>query len=264
MNDFKITVLPGYLNGYRDGKPVPVHVRVEYNHGGLSISGVVGAKSNGDCWGSCGKCIDSVRDILSEDGVISKAWDESMIQKLIGVWGEWHLNDMRPYCAHQKALGWDRLAKEELAIYRWTITHKTYHAQRDTIKRAEQAIKAGETFIPTYVDVVLANLEPEIATETNNLPADIAEYYEPAKDGIVARKQHIETKIAGRVFWEGVGDTYRTKTNKHSKWLLCKPCPECGHEYGGRWQFEAVPDDVLDWLKNLPKAEKQCAWVAYD
>lgn len=260
MNDFKITVLPGYLNGYRDGKPVPVHVGVEYKHGRLSISGVVGAKPNGDCWGSCGQCLDSVRDILSEEGVISKAWDEPMIQKLIEVWREWHLNDMRPYCAHQKALGWDRLAKEELTLYHWTITHQAYDAQRGTIKRAKQAIKAGETFTPTYVDVVLANLEHEITTEIDRLSADIAEYYKPEKDSIVVRKQHIETKIAGHVYWGGVEDTYCTKTNKHSKGLLCKPCPECGHEYGGKWQFEAVPDDVLDWLENLPKAEIQCAW----
>jgi len=34
--------------------------------------------------------------------------------------------------------------------------------------------------------------------------------------------------------------------------LLCAPCPTCGYKYGTAWLYEAVPQDVIDWLGALP------------
>lgn len=33
---------------------------------------------------------------------------------------------------------------------------------------------------------------------------------------------------------------------------LGKPCPICGYKYGCGWIFEPVPDEVIEWLFNLP------------
>lgn len=34
---------------------------------------------------------------------------------------------------------------------------------------------------------------------------------------------------------------------------LDKPCPICGYKYGCSWIFEPVPDEVIEWLFNLPE-----------
>lgn len=33
---------------------------------------------------------------------------------------------------------------------------------------------------------------------------------------------------------------------------LGKQCPICGYKYGCSWIFEPVPDEVIEWLFNLP------------
>lgn len=33
------------------------------------------------------------------------------------------------------------------------------------------------------------------------------------------------------------------------------------YKYGSAWLFEAVPDDVLEWLRSLPDADKTPAWI---
>lgn len=43
--------------------------------------------------------------------------------------------------------------------------------------------------------------------------------------------------------------------------VLCKPCPECGYEYGTKWLKEELPADVIKFLESLPDSEYQPAWV---
>ena len=33
---------------------------------------------------------------------------------------------------------------------------------------------------------------------------------------------------------------------------LGKPCPICGYKYGYVWIFEPIPDEIIEWLFNLP------------
>ena len=40
-----------------------------------------------------------------------------------------------------------------------------------------------------------------------------------------------------------------------------KPCPVCGYQYGHAWQTEEVPQEVIDWLFNLPESPVVPAWV---
>jgi hypothetical protein len=60
----------------------------------------------------------------------------------------------------------------------------------------------------------------------------------------------IEEKTAGWVF-----------PSQHPKGLLTKPCPVCGYRYGNGWLYEEVPEEVLQWLQNLPDTDQKPAWV---
>lgn len=40
-----------------------------------------------------------------------------------------------------------------------------------------------------------------------------------------------------------------------------KPCPVCGYKYGTAWLRKEVPEDVLEFLQNLPETDKTPAWV---
>ena len=49
--------------------------------------------------------------------------------------------------------------------------------------------------------------------------------------------------------------------SEHPAGLLGEPCPTCGYRYGTAWLHEDVPEDILEWLKNLPETTRQPAWV---
>ena len=49
----KKTILPAYE--FIDGKFRPIHITIEYKDEKLSLSGVIGAKHNGNCYGCCGQ-----------------------------------------------------------------------------------------------------------------------------------------------------------------------------------------------------------------
>lgn len=65
----------------------------------LSITGVIGPKSNGDCRGSCGQIVDSLKMESYCTG-----WDEVKVARFQEIWNVWHLNDMRAGCEHQRKL----------------------------------------------------------------------------------------------------------------------------------------------------------------
>jgi len=92
-----------------DGKAARAFVEIKFDEGRLSISGVVGPTRNGNCLGSAGQCVDEIRA-----GTPAEKWTNEMLQKLCSIWDAWHLNDMRPYCEHQKQLGWRELARMEV------------------------------------------------------------------------------------------------------------------------------------------------------
>ena len=59
MEDFKKIVNPCKATGYhKNGKEFLCNVfcEITYKDGTLTIHGVVGPISNGDCYGSCGQC----------------------------------------------------------------------------------------------------------------------------------------------------------------------------------------------------------------
>ena len=69
-----------------------VFCKIEIKDGALSITGVVGPKSNGDSHGSCGQInmgLDPSR--LS----LAPGWTRETVSRFVAVWDRWHLNDMR-------------------------------------------------------------------------------------------------------------------------------------------------------------------------
>ena len=78
---------------------------IQFEDGRLSITGVIGPMPSGNCRGGAGQCVDAIRE-----GRPCDEWTQEMLDKFCSIWDEWHLNDMRPYCKHQKELGWDKLA----------------------------------------------------------------------------------------------------------------------------------------------------------
>lgn len=58
--------------------------------------------------------------------------------------------------------------------------------------------------------------------------------------------------------WNMLGWVTRAE---HPEGLLSHPCPTCGYKYGSSWLTEAVPDDVVTFLRSLPDTDVTPAWV---
>ena len=147
MKNFKKIINPctNEVYIYNDKKrSVNSFCKIEYQDGQLSIAGVIGPKSNGNSWGSCGQCIDEIRK-----GVPTKEWTSDMLQKFCDIWDEWHLNDMRPYCSHMKKLGWDKMASEKVEIKTYKLTREAREKQKEAEKRALESFKTMRGFFPT-------------------------------------------------------------------------------------------------------------------
>jgi hypothetical protein len=231
MNNFKKIILPGKTQYGR------IYIAVKYNDGELSMTGVVGAKSNGNCYGA-GQINN---ELLAESFIPAPKWNKQMVEMLYDVWEKWHLNYLTAHCEHQEALGWAEKAKEDLTLYHWVMTDDAMTEREIAEQAAVKALRTGETFTPTPEQTFYANLEYTIKTETPELPASLKDYYEK-------HKEHTETKKAGY--------TYKAE---HSGGVLNEPCPECGYRYGSAWLTKEVPNAVIDWLEGLPE-NSGCPW----
>lgn len=221
-------------------------VKIEYDNGRLSMVGVVGPRSNGDCAGSAGQCVDSIRK-----GVPTSAWTTEMLEKLCNIWDEWHLNDMRAYCQHQKELGWREQAREEITLYHYCLTDEAYKAKGNAEKEALNSLKEGRTFVPTKEQSFFANL-PYGLDVYEELSGELAQYYRPKKPLYAGDRGFTETELRGWVRYD-----------KTDKGLLCKPCPVCGYKYGTSWLKEDVPQEIIDWLFALPTTKSDPLWSSY-
>ena len=217
-------------------------VKIVYENKKLSITGVIGPMKNGDCKGSAGQCVDEIRK-----GTPVANWTSEMLNKLCNIWDEWHLNDMRPYCEHQKELHWNELAKEKIDLHHYIINDEASKMKREAENEALNALKKGETFNPTIEQTLYASLSYglDIYGEVNE---NLIKYYKPCNS--ILGKPAIETKTLGWVTQE-----------EHPNGILSRPCPVCGYKYGHEWKFEEVPKEVIEWLFNLPSSSRTPAWI---
>ena len=238
------------------GKSYNAFARIEYKDGRLSICGVVGPMSNGDCRGSAGQCVDSIRA-----GVPKSPWTVEMLKQFCDIWDEWHLNDMRAYCAHMKALGWDKQATEKIVLRHYRLTSAAIKKQREAEGEAMTALRNGITFTPTAEQSRYAALPYSAEIYGDVQPDDeFLKLYEPKKKLFDGDTGPEEITTRGWVWYGTSADD--TAIRKHSELgFLGRPCPVCDHKYGHGWVLEEVPEGVIRWLESLPDTEIQPAWV---
>jgi len=92
----------GYIWKYS----LPIKIEIElahdtHGHLRLSISGTIGSRRF--VYSLAGQILDELRDLRNRDG-LQLSIDETDFQQLLDIWDEWHLNDVRPYCQHQKPI----------------------------------------------------------------------------------------------------------------------------------------------------------------
>jgi hypothetical protein len=216
------------------GNAGSVFCKIEFNDDKLSISGVEGPLRNGNCKGSCGQILDHISISKFADG-----WNQGTLDKFIEVWNRWHLNDMNPCCKHQREL-FDTKKKLELIDY--IATTKFY--------KEEGKATSGNMTAEEYLN--FSALTKKVYKVT--IPYKRPKYEtQETKDLIEAgyiREGKREIKTAGWVYPE-----------EHPEGLLAKPCPVCGYKYGTAWIKEEVPQDIIDFLFNLPDSDMKPAWV---
>lgn len=218
------------------------YVKITYDGKRLSFSGVIGPKSNGKCFGAAGQCVKEI-----SRGTPKPPWNNAMLQKLCAIWDEWHLNDLRPYCRHQKDLGWDEMAREELTLCHYRLNQAARAEQSQAKEAALAALRNGASFTPTPRQTRLSRL-PLFLDVYEPLSQEQKELYEPCHS--ITGTPFTESKNRGWVLF-----------SKDKRGLLCRPCPVCGYKYGASWLYEEVPQDVLDWLFSLPETKSKPAWV---
>lgn len=215
--------------------------KIEFSDDGrLSICGAIGPMKNGDCKGSAGQCVDEIRA-----GEPIGDWTPEMLKKFCDIWAEWHMNDMRPECEHQRELGWREQANEIIDQYHWVLSDKKLKAIKERIVKE---VLYGA--VPSVTDEERAafDLPKWVVTPTEEPPAP-KEFYEKS------HKFH-EWVRRGNAWYKG-----NTLGEHDPRGILCKPCPVCGYEYSHGWKKVEVPQDVIDWLFALPSTERIPAWV---
>ena len=220
-------------------------VKIEYENKRLLLSGVVGPLSSGNCRGSAGQCVDEIRA-----GTPTKGWTRETLDRFCDIWERWHLNDMRPECEHQRELGWPDMAKEQITLYHYRLKFEALKTQKDAESAALSALRKGEMFNPTPEQAAYAALPYCLDVYESLEGTDAAGYYEPKKPLHPGDSGFTELKYRCWV-----------RVEESELGLLCKPCPVCGYKYGSAWMREEVPQDILDWLFNLPDTERRPAWV---
>ena len=94
------------LCGSRWGR---IYIKIRYNDGKLSISGVEGPLSSGNCLGSCGQIVMSYNPRSRHYSTPPKqikfnaGWNAGRWLAFISLWDKWHLNDLTAGCPHQEA-----------------------------------------------------------------------------------------------------------------------------------------------------------------
>ena len=98
MIDFTNVVRIGSKQTY-NGRYYSVYCSIKYQEGRLSITGVEGPLSGGNCIGGCGQIYDHIKPISR----YAKGWNKKLLDKFIELWRLYHLNDMHAGTPEQDA-----------------------------------------------------------------------------------------------------------------------------------------------------------------
>jgi hypothetical protein len=256
-------VRPGMVNDGVRSYSIFCKVKIKEEHGinVLSISGVEGPMVNGNARGSCGQINMCYKHSNPEHDdkrygehkvikVFADGWTSEKWFKFLEIWNDWHLNDMRSYCNHQKDLGWRELLGKEVNLYHWNMKSEWSENQKKVKGIAIECAKNNTKPELTDEQRLLLALDYSLITHTEKVSKPIAKYYEPHKPSWNGDKGHIEKKTLG---W--------LRPEEHPDGLLCRPCPSCGYKYGADHRKEDLPKDVIDFLTSLPDTDRTPAWV---
>jgi hypothetical protein len=206
----------------------------------LSMSGVVGPMSNGDCRGSCGQIE------LADISDWAPGWDLEKARELWRVWGAWHLNDMKAGCEHQRADGWDK-GEKKIDVETWTIFPYTYQRKRaiDESNDPAECARLGE-------EIGRAQAAFLRACGSNTLQRRGRHLWDDQDRADMAKYGSIEKTESKSPIW-----TYPTE---HPEGILGKPCPKCDYKYGSAWLYEPLPPAIIAYLESLPVATVRNPW----
>lgn len=201
----------------------------------LHITGVVGPRSNGDCY-TVGQCYDELRQ-----GVANKDWTADKLYKLLDIWQRWHMNDMKPCCEHQ--VDWDggKLCK----LYEYKMSEDTRERHDRLNESIHKMLMAGDSVQLSESQRRLLGSSYFVKSDNDTAPAGYEQYKVYTLHARELYPMESDTK------W---GD-------KHPDGILAKPCPVCSYKWGSSWRAERVPEEVLQWLESLPDSTRNPAWV---
>lgn len=162
---------------------------------------------------SAGQCQDEMLKMFPES------------QRLYEIWQQWHLNDMRAACEHQRK-NWDTTAT--ITMYTYTLTSDGLAATSEVMRSAKRELLDGKTVKLTPSQIALAQLPYTVKND------------QPKPPSMLYQLDTQEDKTAGWV-----------SPSESSRGLLAKPCEVCGYKYGTKWLFEEVPTEILEELKAM-------------
>lgn len=217
-----------------DKKLYPAIVTIDYHDEKLSLSGVVGPRSNGDCYGSAGQIDMSFKEIDPRGHITINdvEGNKKIIARLLNVWRRFHMNDTQAACEHQRQIWKTEIHKKlRLTSYKWS---DKYHAAR-------QAAQDGTMPEYQYKEWSSIVCRVDAATIDTNSP----KYPSDEIRNLIAEGWIKEDKTEEK-------DAHWTHFQEHPKGLLCKPCPVCGYKYGTEWKKKAVSSWAIRFLESLP------------
>lgn len=252
MKNFTKIINPTTSSSKYYKSPFNNYIKIEYTDNKLSITGVMGPASNGDYKGHAGQCIDTICDLDNDyyNTRPTKDFTESDLEKLVDIWNEYHLNDMKPYDVEMKKLGWDKIAEKEIYKIKLILNTETWKLQDKIKNRCMKSLKETGSATISEKEKEILNLKRSksiYSYDKDNF--DIPKYYEIDKD-IVTKKPEIEKTTLGWIYPE-----------EHPDGILEKLCKESGNKYGEAWYEHEIPENILEWLYNLPEAENEPAWI---
>lgn len=187
-------------------------------------------------------------ELLSMDEIYM---DESILKQMIEYWKEWHLNDMRPGCFHQKE--WDGNKKLKILKIK-ANTHKVTHMDNAIKKRLNHL---NDLNVKTKADLIriqvgMRNLKQSNVSMDQMIYRIIkaflkGEKYIPKKDSWE------ESWFNNKVIEYDESDAIArwTRPTEHIDGILGKECKECNYTYGSKWLIESLPDEVISFFQNL-------------
>lgn len=259
MQNFTKIINPTYFTTDDSKQTYQNYIEIEFIGESLSFRGVMGPFKNGNYKGSCGQCIDTICDLENSyyHNRINKDWNKDMLKKLVEIWEEWHLNAMNAYSPAMKEAGWDKLAKKPILRMGITLDDETYKRRRNIKDIAEKNLK--ETGNAKISEDEQAILNLPVFSKIYAYAIDefkIPDYYKPKDIDKSTGFPIVERQTLGWIYPPESG-----KKHTHPDGLLTKVFEPTGEKYGSKWYFHKVPEDVLEWLYNLPDSKTEPAWV---